>query len=387
MPYHFHDEQLRVFRKFSRQERNSSILKGTRFIVNQHLVKNTLSMLNHVLAVGAEITCLVAKPYSIDPDVSSSLSERGIPIINESYSNLETTDILDKEIAKAVEKSKVDGKKIIIWDVGGYFALPLVRLPGELVQHISGVVEDTTFGHNRYLEQCQKIDVPIFSVARSALKEVEARYVGRDAIEAIGGILRKLGIISSGRNALVLGYGMIGKNVARSLAAADFKVSVYDRHDHLNLRAFIDGFAIHKKRELIKQADVIFSATATQAMSFEDIEECKNNVLLVSVGSKDTEFDVRQVAAQSLERQELGSNITKYVLPNSKSVLVARDGTAVNFLLDGQPDEIMDLVFTEILLCTMKILKTEIEIPLHLVHSLDEINLNFIAKEWLRGVN
>lgn len=168
--------------------------------------------------------------------------------------------------------------------------------------HIKGVVEDTTFGHNRYKEHCKDIDVPVYSVARSVLKEIEARFVGGDAVKAMDILLREQGVSLPGRNALVIGYGMIGKNVARALQANDLRVHVYDKEDTPLLAAFIDGYHVRPKLDLLKHAniDIIFCATGDPngALSFQEIEDCRDNVILVSVGSKDTEFDLAAIEAQ-----------------------------------------------------------------------------------------
>ena len=306
-----------------------------------------------------------------------------------SYSDLENSDFISELLQDAVEKSAIDGKKILIVDVGGYFAQPVSKMDKTDLNYFAGIVEDTTFGHNRYLELVEEIQVPVFSVARSRLKEIEARFVGRDAVIAMDHVLRKIGISLAGRHALVIGYGMIGMNVARALQSLDLKVQIYDKHDHRNLAAFIDGFTIHKKRELIKHADIIFSATGDPngAMGFDEIEECKNNVIFSSVGSKDTEFDVREVISQSLSSNEIGEELTEYQLPHSKNVIVAKEGAAVNFILPSIPVEILDLVFSEILLCMILLLKRPEKYPPGALHESPDTFLNEVSKDWLRLVN
>ena len=173
--------------------------------------------------------------------------------------------------------SMEDHKWIIIIDVGGYFAQPVIDLQNafpDCAKWIVGIIEDTTFGHNRYIKCVRKIRVPVFSVARSSLKEIEARFVGQDAVKAMDTVLRELGVLMSGRHALVIGYGMIGKNIALALKNSHLVVSVYDQYDFRNLAAYIDGYNIHKKRELIKSADIIFLATGdpSGALSYENIE-------------------------------------------------------------------------------------------------------------------
>ena len=275
----------------------------------------------------------------------------------------------------------------MILEVGGYFAQALARMPAENALYISGVVEDTTFGHNRYKASVTNIAVPVFSVARSALKEIEARFVGRDAVAAMDYVLRRLGVAVAGRNALVIGYGMIGSNVARSLRTQDLNVHVYDKHDYRNLRAFIDGFDIHKKRKLMEGADIIFAATADQALSWDEIEECKTNVILASVGSKDTEFDVATLKEQAVAAERISDHIVKYRLSNSKNIMLVKDGTAVNFILPSLPVEVLDLVFSEIFICLMLLLKRQPRYTPGVLYESADTFLNEIAKDWLRSVN
>lgn len=387
MPYHLEYTQLRVVRKYTCQQRNRIALVQTRFIVLEHILPTTAELLRHLVEAGAEIFALIAKPYSIDEKVVVSLERTGLTVVRKSYKELEETPYLDELLRSAVEKSKGDGKQIVILEVGGYFAKPLCNITPEAPQFISGVVEDTTFGHNRYRDRVVDIPVPVFSVARSRLKEVEARFVGQDAVSAVESVLRGLGVSITGRNALVIGYGMIGSNVARALKHHDLQVSVYDKHDHMNLRAFIDGFSVNTKRKLIASADVIFSATAEQALGWSEIEECKDNCILASVGSKDTEFDVASLKEQALDAKALDTHVVKYRLANSKNILVVKDGTAVNFLLPSLPVEILDLVFSEILLCALSLLKRQPQYPPGVLYSAPDTFLDSIAEDWLRIVN
>ncbi|MCK5708063.1 MAG: hypothetical protein KAI43_10455 [Candidatus Aureabacteria bacterium] len=411
--YHFADIQLRIVRAISRKKDHKKLLKNTRLIVLEHILPTTKEFLKILMEAGAEIFALIAKPYSIDNIVYNKLKKDGLNIIKiKSYQELEDSDICFKLLYDANEKSKKDRKPIAIIDVGGYFALPLLRFQEEIKKtktdnYIKGIIEDTTFGHNRYknLVEKNKITIPIGSVARSELKRIEARFVGRDAVQAMDKMLREYGISITGRNALVIGYGMIGKNVARTLRSYDLNVYVYDIEDRKLLRAFIDGFHIHKKVILLRHADIIFSATGTEAanlkddgkpkfphaLTYEEIEDCKHGVILASVGSKDTEFDVVSIKQNAIKKPEkLNINdsnysLTRYSLPNSKHVIVAQEGTAVNFILPSLPVEILDLVFSEILYNLLELLQDRLEPGV--VNETELEPLNNISKAWLRLVN
>lgn len=394
MSYHFGYNQLKVFERFIKNPKNQELLKKTRIIMLEHILPTTENMIRLLKMGGAEIFAIIAKPYSIDKKVLKSLLQSRENIIQQSYESLETTEILDCVLIEALKKSREDNKKILIIDVGGYFAKPFIRIQSKLNdynEYYVGIIEDTTFGHNRYNLLKENINIPIFSVARSSLKEIEARFVGRDAIIATDQILRNSGVLMSGRHALVIGYGMIGKNVALALKNNHLNVSVYDKFDLLNLAAYIDGYVIGKKNDLIKKADIIFSTTGNLegALSYNEIECCRNNTVLVSVGSKNTEFDIVSLALQAVDQKKINNYLYKYVLTNEKNIYVANEGTAVNFILSSLPVEVLDLVFSEILSCCLLLLQTKKKesYDLHVMHNSRENDKALISKYWLNIAN
>ena len=90
----------------------------------------------------------------------------------------------------------------------------------------------------------------------------------------------------------------------------------------------------------------------------DEIEECKNNVILASVGSKNTEFAVKEIEDQAIDKKEIGKRseqdkpyLVEYSLSNDRHIIVVKEGTAVNFILPSLSVEVLDLVFSEILLC------------------------------------
>ncbi|MCI0565493.1 MAG: adenosylhomocysteinase, partial [Nitrososphaera sp.] len=381
--FHFTDSQCRIVRAIAHRPDNAKLLSNARFIVLEHILPTTQEFLRHLKDVGSEVFAVIAKPYSIHEKTLQEMKEDSFRIVSESYDTLEKTDLLRKLILEAINRTREDKKQIVLLDIGGYFAESLRTLSSDERGHIAGVVEDTTFGHNRYTKLREQIEVPMASVARSELKEIEARFVGRDAVHATDHVLREIGISLTGRNALVIGYGMIGKHIARTLRRHDLNVYVYDLEDYQILKAFADGFHIHKKVQLLRYADIIFSATGSwaihnrPAMSLEEIEDCKNNVVLASVGSKDVEFDIAAVRHQSHGEEKLSERLVRYKL-GDKHVIVANNGTAVNFLLPSIPREVMDLVFAEILELTLSALR--MELPKGMLQQSTPSLLNKIAK-------
>ncbi|VTS70083.1 NAD(P)-dependent oxidoreductase [Streptococcus australis] len=390
MGYQFVDNQLKVCGKYLKQQRNRKLFEKARIIILEHILETTENLIKLLEESGAEIFSVIAKPYSIDQSVLKRLLKKKYSIINEDYKILEETDILYKLLKNATKKSETDGKEIIIIDVGGYFLSHLMRLNDEcpdLARVIKGVIEDTTFGHNRYLKEIESFQYPIFSVARSPLKEIEARFVGRDIVNATEQILRKSGILMSGRKALVVGYGMIGKNIALNLRRNDMDVYVYDSSDEKNLHAFIDGYKIHKRHALLPKVDIIFFATGNPngAFTVKDMNICKNGVILVSGGSKNTEFDIDSLIEETVEKPfKINKHMLKYKLDVAKDILVLNNGTAVNFILPTLPTELLDIVFAEIVVCACKLLKHDRDkYPVGVIHSSGKDSRGEIAKDWL----
>lgn len=363
MAYLLGKTQLRVVAETVHRSRNKRLLSNVRLLLLQHVLPTTREFIKHLCDAGAEIHLLIGKPYSVDKKVEEELRADGVRLVVKPYSDLETTAYLAEILNEAVNVCNQRKKRLAILEVGGYFAAPLSRLDASssaYTQVLVGVVEDTTFGHNRYLEQAESIPFPIFSVARSPLKEIEGRFVGKDAVAAAAHVLRSLGITIAGRNALVLGYGMIGSSVARALRTYDLNVSVYDVEDYKNLCAFVDGYRVHKKVKLLESADIIFSATAKTALQLNEIKDhCRDNVILASVGSKDTEFDIAAIKEEAGEqKEEICQDFVRYKLLNDHYVNVLRDGTAINFLLPSLPVEVLDLVFAEMLQYLLELLES-----------------------------
>jgi len=69
-------------------------------------------------------------------------------------------------------------KKIIILDIGGYFAPIINDLKERLKDKLLGVIEDTENGYKRY-EQISNLNIPLFTIARSPLKLMEDYLVGQ----------------------------------------------------------------------------------------------------------------------------------------------------------------------------------------------------------------
>jgi adenosylhomocysteinase len=135
----------------------------------------------------------------------------------------------------------VPGRDIVLLDVGGYFAPTLHLVAKTFSGRLLGVVEDTENGHQRYAA-LDEVPCPVVSVARSPLKECEDHLVGRSIVFSTEALVRSRGDILTSREACVIGYGKVGRSIARALHAHDLRVTVYDTDPVKRVQAMAQGF-------------------------------------------------------------------------------------------------------------------------------------------------
>lgn len=112
---------------------------------------------------------------------------------------------------------------------------------GTFSGRILGVVEDTENGLRRYLS-LPKTPCPVYSVARSPLKDPEDFLVGQSVVFSAEALIRERGGILNGRPACVIGFGKVGSSIARMLHAKNVPVTVCDTDPVRMAQALAQGF-------------------------------------------------------------------------------------------------------------------------------------------------
>lgn len=383
--YKFNEKRLRVCQDAFASKGVKAAFKETRFILLQHLLSDTEEFIEAMIKSGLDVHSLVVKPYSIDLEVKKRIEKSDFILIHEEYEKLEKTKILDELIIDALEKSKIDNKTILIVDVGGYFVAPLLRIRHSETHNIAGIVEVTKFGHIRYKNKINELSYPVISIAESRIKTLEGRFVGMSAVTALDKILRDFGLSISGRRALVVGFGLIGKSVAAALKARNLPVKVYDKDGFPQAEAFTLGYIVGDKDELLSRADLILSSTATRAISFEDILKCKDGCIIGSVGSKQNEIDVEGLENNKISKKKIHPYVTKYKLKN-KTIYLLKNGEAINFIVQSCPDEIIDLIFAETLYCWKHLIEEPLLFAKGSLHLTPIDTTHMISDKWLELV-
>lgn len=381
MKYQLFNHRLRVNKILASE--NKELLSGCSILLLQHLFEDTLEFVDYVTENGGSIYKIIGKSYSVDKKVLKKLKEAKIPVeLLDVKKSEQDPNYLLEILIEALKAAKKQHRRLILHEVGGFFSTVINKIPGELRDVFAGVVEDTTYGYNRYKLVEKSLEFPVFHVARSQLKEIEAVFVGEAVVLAFNNMMREIGVSIPGRNALVIGYGMIGKNIAKFLQRNNIQVTVFDI-DHVRLlHAFTDGYRVIQSKEALDQFDIIFSATGFTTITLNDMKKMKDGVIFASGGSQDIEFDMKSLKKEAKSVQDINSEIKTFLL-GKKQIVVLREGTPINFREKSVPTEVIDIVYAEILSCIIELLKKDYAPGMHEVPK--EV-LNNIARHWINNL-
>lgn len=240
----------------------------------------------------------------------------------------------------------VDESRFVILEIGGYFAPHLDTLQSTFGERLLGLIEDTEGGHRRY-ESVPAIPYPVVSVARSPMKEAEDALVGPSCLFSAERILRDQGILMSGREVAVLGYGKVGRGTAQALRARGSVVAVYDTNISRAATALAEGFRIPSREIALKSASMIFGCTGLTSVSREDFGILRSGCFLVSCSSKCVEFDIGALASEYV-LTKVAPNLGRYDR-ESRRLFLMHGGAPVNFVDKAVVGPVLSMVQAEML--------------------------------------
>jgi adenosylhomocysteinase len=237
---HVEQEQLRRFWREIVSAIGPSDPAVAAAVVVTHLLPDRPFFLN-ALAQVADVACILPKPKSIDRHVLLRIRDRYDVEVPDRDA---FTD--NEQVSAFLSRHGIGRRSLVAIDIGGYFAPAIGHLAAKA--SLAGIVEDTENGHQRY-ERALKapFPCPVFSVARSPLKNAEDYLIGHSVVFSTEGLMRSRGDVLQGRSACVIGYGKIGRSIAQLLRAHGVQIAVHDIDPVPLTEAHAHGFAVHSE--------------------------------------------------------------------------------------------------------------------------------------------
>lgn len=263
-------------------------------------------------------------------------------LIHRGYQAEENPAILDEP---------TDNKELIIVN-----ALLKRKLAGDngfwhrVVAEWKGVSEETTTGVHRLYQMDKEgqLLVPAINVNDSVTKsKFDNIYGCRESL--VDGIKRATDTMLAGKNALVCGYGDVGKGSAEALASHRARVMVSEIDPICALQALMAGYSVVTVEDALPVADVYVTTTGNvDVITAEHMAAMKDQAIVCNIGHFDNEIQVdRMMAWPGIKKINIKPQVDKFVFPDGHCIYLLAEGRLVNLgCATGHPSFVMSNSFT-----------------------------------------
>jgi adenosylhomocysteinase len=333
----------------------------------------------HYKKKGYNIAGFIPKGINQQTDIIDELEKEGIPISD----GIDKVQLLDNQVALAYVQDVVSTSKYVILDIGGYFAASAPSLSQtSQSKTLVGIVEDTENGHKKYEKVVQEIKCPVYSVARSPLKETEDTNIGTEIVQATESILKSETSFSClyMDYAGVIGLGKIGKSIVHTLHGNRVQMFCHDRDPlHMAQMRTNENFPLATKDQVLAHCDIIFSATGNNAITESDFPTLRNNVYIATATSPDDELGFDPTNFKLVGST---ANINRYEIGEGKYINLICNGHPPNFVYGSFPGPGLFLTQSGVLTSLNELQKDPIVKPGQ-IHTLRRDKLYKNSKIWL----
>jgi adenosylhomocysteinase len=223
-----------------------------------------------------------------------------------------------------------------------------------IIKSIKGVSEETTTGVHRLYEMQKKGELafPGINVNDSATKsKFDNLYGCRHSL--VDGLNRATDVMLSGKVAVVLGYGDVGKGCAQALRGQGCRVIVTEIDPINALQAAMEGYQVTALEDLIESADIFITATGNKnVITLDHMKKMKDKAIVANIGHFDNEIDIASLYAAekagTVKRINIKAQYDEFVFPQTnRSILILAEGRLMNLgCATGHPSFVMSSSFT-----------------------------------------
>ena len=323
----------------------SKPLKGARIAGCLHMTIQTAVLIETLQTLGAEVSWSSCNIFSTQDHAAAAIAKAGIPVFAWKGMNEQEFDWCIEQTLYAF----TDGKPLnMILDDGGDLTNMVLDKNVQLIAGIKGISEETTTGVHRLIERMNagKLPLPAININDSVTKsKFDNKYGCKESL--VDAIRRATDVMMAGKVAVVAGYGDVGKGSAASLRGAGARVVVTEIDPICALQAAMDGFAVKRMDDAVKDADIVVSATGNHGIVLgRHFEKMKDKVIVCNIGHFDNEIDVAWLN-KNASKDEVKPQVDLYTLKNGRQVILLAEGRLVNLgCATGHPSFVMSNSFT-----------------------------------------
>ncbi|HET6886149.1 MAG TPA: adenosylhomocysteinase [Rubrobacteraceae bacterium] len=315
-------------------------LNGRRVAMTIHLEAKTAYLAILLSEAGADVTVSGSNPLSTQDDVCAALAERGVRVFA-------THDPSEEDFESYLLKTIETGPDLVIDDGAELVSRMILHRP-DLLNGVTGASEETTTGvlKLKAMDAEKALTFPVLAANDARMKHLfDNRYgTGHSSIVSL---LSNTNLFLSGKTVVVMGFGWVGRGLAKYARGMGARVIVCEPEPVKLLEAYAEGYEAMHSLAAAEIGDVFITGTGNlKVLRSKHFARMKDGVLLANAGHYDHEFDLAALAEEAATVREVRRNITEYEMEDGRRFHVLARGRLVNIAAaDGHPVEIMDLTF------------------------------------------
>ena len=338
--------------------KNEKPLKGARIAGCLHMTIQTAVLIETLIDLGAEVTWSSCNIFSTQDHAAAAVASKGIPVYAWKGMN-------EKEFNWCIEQTLFFGENReplnLILDDGGDLTNLVLDNYSELIPEIKGLSEETTTGVHRLYDRMKAgtLPLPAINVNDSVTKsKFDNKYGCKES--AVDAIRRATDIMLAGKRVVVCGYGDVGKGTAASFRGAGAIVTITEIDPICALQASMDGYEVKKLNTVIKNADIVITATGNKDIVTEEhFKVMKDKTIVCNIGHFDNEIDMDWLNSNYGDKKSnIKPQVDIYTLDNDSQVIILAEGRLVNLgCATGHPSFVMSNSFTNQVLAQIELWK------------------------------
>jgi adenosylhomocysteinase len=337
--------------------RVSQPLAGAKILGCIHMTIQTGVLIETLVELGAEVRWSSCNIFSTQDHAAAAIAAAGVPVF--AWKG-ETEEEYDWCLEQTILKDGQPWDCNMVLDDGGDLTAMLHDKYPAMLDKIHGITEETTTGVHRLQEMLEAgtLKVPAVNVNDSVTKSKnDNKYGCRHSLN--DAIKRGTDHLLSGKKALVIGYGDVGKGSAQSLRQEGMIVKIAEIDPICAMQACMDGFEVVSayidgvndgteasiNRDLLQTTDLVVTTTGNYNVCDSNVlKALKTGAVVSNIGHFDNEIDTAYMR-DNWEWEEVKPQVHKVYRDRASNdhLLLLSEGRLVNLgNATGHPSRIMD---------------------------------------------